>query len=306
MYPVQFSTATGTCGVEKLRRGAAEGHHKDQSKWKKLSTWVNVPHRVAFFSGFVLLLALVIRPVAQLSLATIEYGSNRVAAMMESTGGEGGAKDCSVRPFYYTDTGVCPELLMNGSVPCRGTTSPHVSLASVMTKITPNGEVPCHDTHRAACEARIKMLQWFAPFQRNGSLVCMSTTWFNTTVFGILVATGSTHNVLFDPRIERFRANLNNTNARALPNLTVSTFSYTLQKDRLLTYPSVVNVSFAALGTSSSRGRVKKTTALNRTHLTFRGITAHCIQSLLAEVTEMSSRAPSSSLQEQVDTLREL
>ena len=160
----------------------------------------NLPYWGAAMAAAFLVIAIVIRPCAQLLHITLLYvwecdsmwsllgrggnAANITAAAMTS---EEEALGCSVglamvtRALRHMDTLRCLIQTMEGK-PCI--TAPSQSKQHGNTTVCPSAALEFHGPTR-------RIIDWFVPFQRNGTIACAHTQWFNisSSVNGIVTTT---------------------------------------------------------------------------------------------------------------------
>lgn len=328
----------------------------------------NLPYWGAILAAAFLVIAIVIRPCAQLGHIVLmhiwEYGishwfwlpwgaSNAVhtgsnSAMMAMMTSEEKMMGCNVglamatRALRYMDTTVCPVQTLEGK-PCTALslkTQNQQNQQQNVKRQTSLGAKDANGTYdnttvcpSAALEFQgptRRMIDWFLPFHQNGTVTCAHSSWFNLSsdVNGIVAKTMFDQPVVLwypsviqdskidrngkndktdksidddqpteqvDPQTQQHHHQHRHHHRRRRDSrgqkLSLIVFSHLSQKEELLTYRSVVNISYLTPIAISSLPEVQATSkkdgggnaeaVMVRKSIRLTGGIAHCVQWLL-------------------------
>ena len=330
----------------------------------------NLPYWGAALAAIFLVVAIVIRPCAQLLHITLMHlwdgavaaggsgdGSWNLLLLLLPWGLGGGGKTgntdplssaamammmtpeeealgCSVglamatHALRYMDMALCPIQTMEGN-PCilpplsqqsrnqqqqrqnqqkqqhrRRRQMPYASTATTSSNNNNNNNITtvCPSAALEFQGPTRRMIDWFLPFHQNGSVTCAHTRWFNVTSGVNAIVTTTMFGkplVLWYPSIASGDGGGNSTTKTSTINnyghkLSLIVFSHISQKEELLTYRSVINISYLTPMTMPIAPPVpgveaespplpppKGEAAMARKSIRLTGGIAHCVQWLL-------------------------
>lgn len=262
----------------------------------KRTVLANLPQWGAILSALILIVAVVIRPCTKLlyisSVHMYEHVSGN-AASAAATSALNSDRACfgesAMLAIKHINTSTCPIDALSGR-PCIK----HLDV----NKVTANFETAdiCKEATPSFRVATQRLIEWFEPFQRNGSVTCAHTAWFNMTpssVSGVVTNTMfGDPVVLWYPSVVRPDRNTSQNNQRDMNTasskkhphagkLSLIVFSHLSQREELLTYPSVVEISHLSITTKKHQGGDASDSLPKRKMLRFTGAVAHCVQWLI-------------------------
>ena len=261
----------------------------------------NLPYWGAAFAAAILVVAIVVRPCAQLLHITAVHLWDVVvvgAAHQGSTGRAGAglglsltteeeALGCNmglaavVNALRHMDTKRCPERAMEGDacLPDHQQQPKPAARAASNVSVCPTAALEFEGPTR-------RLTEWFVPLQQNGSVTCAHTSWFNITS----AAPGIVSTTMFGKPMVMWYPSIGSDDARRRGGgrghkLSLVVFSHLTQKEELLTYRSVVNISYLTPAASTpappSLEEPVAGAEMARRHVKLTGAVAHCVQWLL-------------------------
>lgn len=274
----------------------------------------NLPYWGAVLAATILVVSVVIRPCAQLLCITATYtwnycvafefdlSNNAIKSNNFAMSAEEARLGCNVgvdaakRALSCLNTEICPVETLRGK-PCNAflrqskKSNDNFPMKSLSTARHANLKI-CPTAAPEFQAATRRLINWFNPFHKNGSITCSHTQWFNVSyeVPGVVTSTMFGEPVvLWYPSIINHRKIKTYATGEGGVNrghkLSLVVFSHISQKEELLTYKSVVEISYftpiVAKKVTSSNSTPSTGAVMARKNITLTGGMAHCVQWLM-------------------------
>lgn len=252
----------------------------------KRTLLVNLPQWGALFAGFVLIFAIVVRPCANLmyisSLHLYSHisGSGDAVANSVVDAQNGCIGTAAISAIRHMDEFICPQHEMQGRT-CRRKQD------QVGDGIDYESIQVCDHAAHVFQNASKRLVNWFEPFRKNGTLTCAHTAWFNMTlsVPGVVTTT-----MFGEPVVLWYPSAMQHINEKCVKSkqnkclskshtgkLSLVVYSHLSQKEELLTYQSIVDINHLSV----TKGEQPPSVTMERKMTRLTGTVAHCVQWLM-------------------------